>query len=494
MLEAVLYEAPAIAVQGGYSTLFQEGPGRDFMNSRQTSVEEIQKRLFTSLCPAYGTHILPDKDVEWLLEQLEQADKRWGILKNVKCDFVVVRPARAAGKRRLGREAGSALFILAGGMVVLLGVSALAIDLASFYVARNEAQRAADAAALAGASMFVSQGCTSAAGGCVAGGQQERLARQQAVDVAAQNMVAGEAPTSSTVDVGFSYPSSEEPEITVTVHRNAMPTFFAKIFGMQSVDVSAAATAEAFNPTGSNLPIGTACLKPFLVPNCDPVHSSPANPVCDTGAGYFFDPNTRAIQNPGEYDPSNPTNSGVIGMPWTLHTNAAPSQWYLIAFGGSQSAALFRTYIEQCAPQVIACGDQLDTLNGNRVGPVAQGITTLIHAGGQDTICSPTTTPACKKRPFPITGGSSNRNPKLVGKTFVGPSDSIITTAVYDGKALTPGGSRVDVLGYMQLFVTGVNGGDVNAIILDISICGAGASGPPVVAQGGPIPIRLIRQ
>src|SRR6516225_5304509 len=118
---------------------------------------------------------------------------------------------KQSSKENLSRysDAGSTLFIVAGAMVILLGISALAIDLASFYVGRNEAQRAADAAALAGASIFVSQGCTTGTGGCVAGGAQEAPAQQRAIDVAAQNPVAGQAPSSSTVDVSFSYPTPE---------------------------------------------------------------------------------------------------------------------------------------------------------------------------------------------------------------------------------------------------------------------------------------------
>ncbi len=73
-------------------------------------------------------------------------------------------------KRARFDERGSALVILAGTMIALLGMSGLAIDLAALYATRAEAQRAADAAALAAAQTFMSSGCTSSAGGCVAGG------------------------------------------------------------------------------------------------------------------------------------------------------------------------------------------------------------------------------------------------------------------------------------------------------------------------------------
>ena len=101
-------------------------------------------------------------------------------------------------------DSAQTLFLVVGGVVTLLGVSALAIDLVSLYVARSEAQRAADAAALAGAQVLA-LGCTSASGGCLAGGSQEAAAAQKALDTANQNLVAGQAPTSSTISTGISF-------------------------------------------------------------------------------------------------------------------------------------------------------------------------------------------------------------------------------------------------------------------------------------------------
>ena len=49
---------------------------------------------------------------------------------------------------------GFTLVAMTGGLAIMLGFAALAIDLASLRSARSEAQRAADAIALAGASAF----------------------------------------------------------------------------------------------------------------------------------------------------------------------------------------------------------------------------------------------------------------------------------------------------------------------------------------------------
>jgi uncharacterized membrane protein len=76
---------------------------------------------------------------------------------------------------------------VAGALVILLGVAALAIDLASLYVAHNEAQRAADAAALAGAKVFVESGCVTI-GDCSG---EEGVASDRATQVAGQILVGG---------------------------------------------------------------------------------------------------------------------------------------------------------------------------------------------------------------------------------------------------------------------------------------------------------------
>src|SRR5579884_3664034 len=88
-------------------------------------------------------------------------------------------------------ERGASLVLVAAVLVALLAAASLAVDLGLLYVARSQAQRAADAAALAGASAFVDAGCTSLNLGCVAGGPQETLARERAETVGAQDLVMG---------------------------------------------------------------------------------------------------------------------------------------------------------------------------------------------------------------------------------------------------------------------------------------------------------------
>ena len=68
------------------------------------------------------------------------------------------------GVHRLRRESGVTLLMVAVGMFALLSVTILALDVVNLYLAGNQAQRAADAAALAGAAALASSGTTSNGG------------------------------------------------------------------------------------------------------------------------------------------------------------------------------------------------------------------------------------------------------------------------------------------------------------------------------------------
>jgi hypothetical protein len=431
----------------------------------------------------------------------------------------VATPTR---RNKQSGERGVSIVLVALSLVAILAAASLAIDLGLLYVARSEAQRAADAAALAGASAFVNSGCTSMNGGCVAGGTQETLARQQAETVGAQDSVMGQAANIEDSDINFNYPTPMEPQISVTVQRsvargNAIPLLFARMFGVTLGSVSATATAEAFDPSGSDVPVGYGCVAPFLVPNCDPdpSHENPVNPSCNNGtggAGYFINESTGEPEYPGVYP------DGVVGEPWQLHSYAAPSQWYLVAYnnalgtqvstqtatgnGNGQSASLLRQYISECAPSHLSCGQTITTDNGNNVGPADQGVDAKIYASadgpnnGQDTIDTSV------GPPFPITGGANNPNPALAGQTYYGPSPSEVLVPVYGGQTLNPGGDTATIVGFMQIFIQYAthsgNSDLINVVVLKVMGCaskdGSDGDTPSITDTGGaPIPIRLIR-
>ncbi len=190
---------------------------------------------------------------------------------------MTVRTANAGSRS----QRGVSLFLVALGLTILLGIAALAIDLAMLYVARNEAQRAADAAALAGAKYLQSSdlsaggtadasAATSAALQATAMGNQDSIVgRSPALDVANFNIPGGASntcpPPAGKSGGCFNFETANDPQITVVAYVT-MPTFFVRIFGIRSVPVSATATAEAYSGPNVSVP----CVKPWLLANCDP--------------------------------------------------------------------------------------------------------------------------------------------------------------------------------------------------------------------------------
>ncbi|MGZ4732909.1 MAG: pilus assembly protein TadG-related protein, partial [Terriglobales bacterium] len=204
-------------------------------------------------------------------------------------------------------ERGQTIFIVAVALVVVLGMAALAVDVTFFYTAHSQAQKAADAAALAGAKAFVTSGFTSGQlGDPASGGAQaivcngsSGLADIQALAASKQNKIGSAPATNFTTACNFSVPGN--PQITVTLNRPDLPVFFGRIWGNRGVQVSATAKAEAYNPSGQTVPVEVGSVKPWLITNCDYTNQNPAllNPNCplqlnaggiSVGADYFIDP------------------------------------------------------------------------------------------------------------------------------------------------------------------------------------------------------------
>jgi hypothetical protein len=113
-------------------------------------------------------------------------------------------------------------------LTVLLGMSALVLDVGSWYRAHRAAQSTADASALAGA-----QGLPDTA-------QATSLANEYA------GKNAGTSPGAGGPQITFSQQGFETDTIQVTVTK-PHPGFFAKLFGFNSVNVKGRATARAWN-------------------------------------------------------------------------------------------------------------------------------------------------------------------------------------------------------------------------------------------------------
>ncbi|HEY3246358.1 MAG TPA: TadG family pilus assembly protein [Phycisphaerae bacterium] len=194
-------------------------------------------------------------------------------------------PACTAGILPASQRRGAAAVMVAVSLVALLSVASLTVDVGSMYRARNELQRSADSAAMAGAWRLLDaqqlQGTPNMT-------QEIAAARAAAVQYAALNHVMGAAPVvdpQADVTVGYIYDPMNPAEpisfgnpnqfnaVRVLVHRDnirngPLNLMFARIFGQQTANVHAEATAVFKNGVvGYHVTpqTGNAYLLPFAV-------------------------------------------------------------------------------------------------------------------------------------------------------------------------------------------------------------------------------------
>jgi hypothetical protein len=266
--------------------------------------------------------------------------------------------------------------LVAISMVAIIGIAAISVDVVTLLLAREEAQRAADAGALAAARMISISGLTSdpnntsGVWACVCGvpvaacgassgpTPPPSLATTAAYAAAGQSTVSGaggNATSNFSVSVNYLQTSSGatqsntdcatfagqggsfsvNPMVTVKVTRAGLPTFFSRTWGYTGSTTSASATAETFNPSysatisasGAITPVQPRCVKPWFVPNQDPLNPTLGGGAYCVGGGtggnacktiVGVPPNTQAqIINPGISTDGSGT-AGVVGESFTL--------------------------------------------------------------------------------------------------------------------------------------------------------------------------------
>lgn len=170
-------------------------------------------------------------------------------------------------------DRGSVSVIVALSMSALLALLALGIDLGALFDARSEAQRAADAAALAGASAFLDYQQD----------QARQAAVQRAVEFATSNEIRSEPIAAEEVTVSVNLDSAT---VRAHVRREAVPTWFARLFGIDAVDIGAEATAWAGQAGAAQ------CVKPFAVPDLwdETTDDANGNRIWDEGERWSYDP------------------------------------------------------------------------------------------------------------------------------------------------------------------------------------------------------------
>jgi hypothetical protein len=377
---------------------------------------------------------------------------------------LIRRPRKSAQVR--SRERGFTMALVAGSFVAIIAMAALSIDVGTLYQAKAEAQRAADAAALAGARTISISGITGdPTNGASDGswgdicGSDTSPASLAAKNAGQQNLISGvAAPTihvyygagstaATQVDCRNAGPNfGVNPIVTVTVQSANLPIFFARIFSLfgsnfSATTVGAKASAEVYNPSQSGplasgmIPVQPRCVKPLIVANNDPLNGGP---MVDAAG---------AINTAGIYQ----INGGLIGETFTIRADCAPSatncnppdqanggnmldnppKWnapanqldYIPAYVNTNSSAVtacssasvFQQAIGGCdQTTVYACGVSLATEADMTINPgsgtggsgdTSTAAQCLIHqSSGQDSLAGGAT----PSFPFQIQAGSGN--------------------------------------------------------------------------------------
>src|SRR5262245_62080926 len=292
----------------------------------------------------------------------------------------------------LRSERGAVTVLVAVSMLTLLAFLALAIDLGMLYVAHNDAQRAADAAALAGASAFLEMAPTSASS----------TAHSRAMEYARRNTFQNGPIDSTEVQIRV---VPESTLVGVRIQRDSVRTLFARVLGIRSVPIGAYAAAQALSAGNAK------CLKPFAVPDMwnDANGDTNGNRVWDPNENWVFGDNPgdryekytgsqgtptetgygSAFRNPGSpftndfgrqlnlkaQDPKSPyvAQPGIF-LPWQIPLDPAQAP----CKGGFGGASAYRNNICSCNNSPVTLNTPYPIEPGNMVGPTSQGVSELI--------------------------------------------------------------------------------------------------------------------
>lgn len=422
-------------------------------------------------------------------------------------------------------EKGQTIALVAVSLVAVIGFAALAIDITALYAARGQAQSAADAAALAGASIFATSSFSSVPASfpvstevCSSAGAGSPAAVNKLAEAAAhENSVSNLPATVTNITCNL---VNGNPQVTVTVKRTNLPAFFSRIWTSAAPSVSATATAEAYNASGQNVPVQVTGAKPWLLPNCDAGVAGPTpHPIPCPGNQYVLTGSGTIVNNGSFIGKSPPPFTALrrVGRPRRFQ-NPAVGSFYTLDLGPSSGScpdtsapscdnlhssnywdniACFSNVQMSCG-QSVGLGSTIPVISGGGTATV-EGTSCLIHADdvglgeGQDEF-----TPSGSGPPIEINGKFNNPATALRGVDNISRSDSIVTLPLYDPSptpaTVNPTTTSVPIVGFLQLGITQTGGGAFSAVVLNAVGCNTGAAGSAVAAGNtSPVTVRLIQ-
>ena len=326
---------------------------------------------------------------------------------------------------RIGNERGATIALVAVTLTALLGMGALAIDLGMLRKARTDAQRTADAAALAGASAFVDDNVPLNA---------RAAARARALEYAERNYVGGTYVDIDSTGLGTTEDGTrwivqtkeaviviipDSFKVRAIIRRANIGTLFGRIMGEEMATVSAKSAAQAVNSNG------TKCVKPFALPDMwnELDDDANGNRLWDGEEDWAYDPDVDTYKpylgDPVEYGniddtgygsawrndyadalgdkfigdkgrqimikPQDPQETGVISpgifYPWVIPED--PTQDAQCGLGGDgggeDGAAPYSQNICSCNNSLVMLGVDYEIQTGNMVGPSYEGIKDLVN-------------------------------------------------------------------------------------------------------------------
>jgi hypothetical protein len=382
------------------------------------------------------------------------------------------------------RKDGYIIVVLAFSLVFLVGFAAMAVDSGILYSSQTAAQRAADAAALAGAYTFIANSSAT----------QPATATDRATSTAVTNKIFQATVQSGEVSVNVDIPNRR---VTVDI-THVEPTYFSKVLGFRNVTIHVQAVAEA-----SASATGSACIKPWFLPNTvgstqPPCQACASNEVIIDSSGNLTAFGTSKLGQTFTIHPGNPANAVGPGDFLSIQLSNDPDQ-----SGGDA----YRNNIAQCTSgNQVFCGNSYNLKTGAMTGPTRDGVECLV------TLCtdpnhSNTTGTVVADTWNSFVNGVAWFN-KAGGSTLTDSSHQVVQVAIWDtcnatgALSCTPGPSYnklksgsstvVTVIGFGLIFIDSWNSsGDVSGHFIGFSNC----LGSPSGGQTGPggYPLRLVR-
>jgi len=263
------------------------------------------------------------------------------------------------------------MVLVSVGFFAFFAATTLGIDVGMFMAARAQAQNAADAAALAGATALVYDDWDnrSSSGPAV----------QSAINTGLENKVMHRHVSIAPGDVTFpldQYGRNNLVQVRVfrTADRsNPIPTLIGPIFGVPNVDMEATATAQAAPASGMT------CVKPFIIPDKWTENQDP--PWSSTSTFDRYNRKGTVIANADEY-----TRRGYgeadRGQRLVLRAahgnNISPSMYYSWKMPDDVGGNFYEENIANCNRSVIPLGYVAQQEPGAMEGPTLKGLEQLM--------------------------------------------------------------------------------------------------------------------